>query len=134
MNILEECHYRVSIKALIADKEDKFLLIKEENGLWELPGGGLDHGEKTKDCLKREIKEEMGLEVVEIEEQPSYFFSTTNLEGKPIINVVYKTKLNNLNFTPSSECVEIKFFSFEEAKKLENTFNNIKEFLKVYSD
>ena len=31
--------------------------------LWSPPGGGLQYGEKVKDCLVREFREETGLEV-----------------------------------------------------------------------
>ncbi len=48
------CYYRVSIKALVLDeKRTKFLLVQEKDGRWELPGGGLDHGEKIHEALKR---------------------------------------------------------------------------------
>ena len=40
-----ETFYRTSVKALIKNSEGKILLSKEENGMWELLGGGLDHGE-----------------------------------------------------------------------------------------
>lgn len=59
--ILKDCFYRISVKALILDSEKRFLLVREDNGFWELPGGGLDHGEEPHACLKRELFEEMGL-------------------------------------------------------------------------
>lgn len=33
-------------------------------GTWTLPGGGVDHGEHPEDSLRREVREETGLEVV----------------------------------------------------------------------
>lgn len=39
---IPNCFYRVSVKALITNNEGKFLLIRENVGKWELPGGGLD--------------------------------------------------------------------------------------------
>ena len=126
------CFYRISIKALILDESGKFLLMKEENWLWDFPGGGLDHGENPLDGIRREIAEEMWLEVVEIMESPTYFLTAKSLRGKPIANVFYETKVKNLDFTPSSECIEIGFYDIEEAKSLE-TYSNVQEFLKLYN-
>lgn len=47
-------YYRVSIKALILNEaREKFAVTLEDNGFWELPGGGLDHGESPAECLRR---------------------------------------------------------------------------------
>ena len=47
--------------------EKKQVLVSDEfirgNYYTKFPGGGLEFGEGTRDCLKREFKEEMGLEV-----------------------------------------------------------------------
>jgi len=126
------CFYRISVKALILDKEKRFLLTLENKGLWELPGGGLGFGEKPHECLIREIKEETGLEVIHIKEQPSYFLTTLSLNGQQWIgNIIYETKVKNFNFKPSDECVKMKFFTKEEASK-EKLFPNIIEFIKMY--
>jgi 8-oxo-dGTP diphosphatase len=126
------CFYRVSVKALVHNSEWKFLLTKEDNGLWEMPGGWVDHGEDPRECLMREVHEEMWLEVTSMAEQPSYFFTSTSRKGVNIANVLYATTLKDLNFTPSDECVAIWFFTLNEAKNLE-TFPNIQSFLKVYN-
>lgn len=130
---LPNCFYRISLKALILDDQKRFLLTQEDNGKWELPGGGLDWGENHKDCIKREVKEEMGLETTFIADNPSYFVtSKSDTDGKMwFANVVYIVKTKHLNFTPSDECVAIKFFTKEEALKA-NTFSNISNFAEVF--
>jgi ADP-ribose pyrophosphatase YjhB (NUDIX family) len=105
------CFYRVSVKALIKMEDDKkFLLVLSNNGLWDLPGGGLDWGEKPVKCLKRELKEEMNLETVHVSEKPEYIFTAQHLTNqKWVLYLVHEVKVENMNFTPSTECLEIKF-------------------------
>lgn len=119
--------YRVSIKGLILDEtKEKFAIILEDNGWWELPGGGLDWGEKPEDCLRRELKEEMGLTVTEIKPSPTYHLFGKNMKDNWTLNLVYEIKVQDLNFTPSNECQEIKFVSPEELLSI-NAFRTITE-------
>lgn len=123
------CFYRVSVKAFITDDKGRFLLTQESNGKWELPGGGLDHGENPQEGLKREILEEAGLEVTKVAKNPSFMITTTHdRTGTYIMNVLYKAELKNLNFTPSRECTALKFFTKEEALK-QDLYSNVKVFL-----
>jgi len=131
-NGIQNKYYRTSIKALIFDEKKRFLLLLEDNGFWELPGGGLDFGEKPHDCLTRELKEEMGVVVTHIEKRPSYFVTELNSYKRWTSNVLYETKVKNLEFTPSDECTEIRFFTKEEALK-ENLNPIVKEFLKEFN-
>lgn len=76
----------------------------------------------------------MGIEAKKIENQPSYFLTTQNLKGIRIANLIYKTEIETAtlkNFVPSDECLELKFFSKEEAEK-EKLFPNVKEFIKLF--
>ncbi|MFC4874846.1 NUDIX hydrolase [Negadavirga shengliensis] len=133
MDHLLECFYRVSVKALVLDDGGRFMLVKEDNGLWELPGGGLDHGETPHEALKREIKEEMGLETLYIADQPCYFFTSLNPKGVFVANVLYETRLAGLNFIPSTECTEIRFFSATEALDENHLYPNVEKFARIYS-
>jgi ADP-ribose pyrophosphatase YjhB (NUDIX family) len=57
---------RVRVAALIQDSKGKVLLIqqqKNKNGYWLLPGGGIEFGESAEEALKRELKEELDLDV-----------------------------------------------------------------------
>lgn len=77
------CTYRVSVKALIKDDEDRLLLIRETDGRWELPGGGLDHGEDPRKGLRREIAEETGYTVDWVADQPVAFWTINKEVGSP---------------------------------------------------
>jgi 8-oxo-dGTP diphosphatase len=123
--------YRTSIKALILDEEKRFLLVREDNGGWEIPGGGMDFGENYEQTIKREIKEEMGLVVINIAKHPSYFTNFINDNGYHVVNIIFVTKVENLNFTPSDECREIGFFDTESARKRQLLFS-VPPFLEVF--
>jgi 8-oxo-dGTP diphosphatase len=58
----------VIISAAIIEMEDKILIAKRPKdkklaNKWEFPGGKLEQGETIEQCLKREVLEELGIEV-----------------------------------------------------------------------
>lgn len=61
--------FRISVKSFIVDKRNRLLVLKrepedpEKPGIWEIPGGRLELGEDPMLGLKRETKEETGLDV-----------------------------------------------------------------------
>ena len=131
MKDIPNTFYRISAKALILDDQKRFLLVREENGLWEIPGGGIDHGEHPIETIKREIIEEMGIEVLDVNPTIQYFVIAKALDNVWKSSVFYLTKLKNLEFTPTEECKEIRFFTKEEAEKI-NTYPVVKAFLKEF--
>jgi len=57
------------VTAAVIRREESVLITrrpegKPHGGMWEFPGGKLDGDESPRDCLRREIKEELGLEVL----------------------------------------------------------------------
>ena len=120
------CFHRVTIKGLVV-QDGKILLLKESSklsGKWELPGGGLDFGEDIYEGLKREIEEEMGVNVKSIEKRPMYvwtwrFEKKRNMDWYYSLVVAYKIELENLDFKITEECEEIAFFSKEDLENIE---------------
>lgn len=56
--------HSVSVAAVITDDHGRALLIqRRDNGKWEPPGGVLELGESIKDGLRRETREETGLDI-----------------------------------------------------------------------
>jgi mutator protein MutT len=58
----------VEVAAAIIRQDGRYLITKRNHdvmfgGLWELPGGKRLPGETLEDCLRREIKEELGINV-----------------------------------------------------------------------
>lgn len=107
--------YRVSVKGIVINEDGKVLLSLEDNGKWEILGGGLDHDEDPINCLRREILEETGLEVTSVSDAPLYFItSLRESTGTYTANIVYEIKLKSMDFVPSDECRALHFFSTEE--------------------
>jgi len=58
----------IEVCAALLMQGDKLLLAKrklhlDQGGYWEFPGGKIEHQESPQQCLKRELKEELDLEV-----------------------------------------------------------------------
>ena len=59
----------VGAGAVIVNKQGQLFLArrgpqaKNERGLWEFPGGSVEFGETLADALRREIREEYGIEI-----------------------------------------------------------------------
>lgn len=83
--------------AMIITKDDKVLLMKRKGphgtGTWSTPGGHLDFGETLEACAAREVKEEVGVELVDIRfrsvtndifEQTGKHYVTVWMEGRPL--------------------------------------------------
>ena len=56
----------------ILRKKDKILICQRKRGgryelKWEFPGGKLENGETTEQCLRRELREELSIEIHSIE-------------------------------------------------------------------
>ncbi len=127
------CTYRISVKAAIKDADGRVLLLQEKDGSWELPGGGLEHGEDPRQALSREIDEETGLTVEWMDDQPETFWTIRKEVGSPTLKwfafVVYEAKVSG-TFRPdpnSDEAQAAQYFSLDDAKTL-NLHGNTKPY------
>jgi len=118
MDPMDNKFFQVSVKALCFDEDHKLMLLQQEDGLWEPAGGRVERGEELLDCLRRECLEETGLVCELLEQQPSIVYSAINKWGQGRVMLYYKVKFQHLNFKPSNECVDIKFFTKEEMQSL----------------
>lgn len=52
----------VSVKGVLV-RDGRVVLVDNPRGEWELPGGKLEQDEQPADCVAREMREELGVEV-----------------------------------------------------------------------
>lgn len=54
--------YRLSVKGFVRNEKGEVLVVKESGrSYWDLPGGGMDHGEDLTTAITREMQEEVNL-------------------------------------------------------------------------
>ena len=58
-----EYTHLVSVAAMVYNEEGKLLLVNSPWRGWEYPGGLIEPGETFEQALRREIREEAGVEV-----------------------------------------------------------------------
>lgn len=67
------------IRAVLLNERGEVLLQRRRDfGIWGIPGGSAEERESIEDCLRREVKEETGLEALEY--RPVGFSSNPALE------------------------------------------------------
>ena len=107
-------------------RNGRVLLIRSERRGWEIPGGVVEQGEEILDCLKREIREESGIEaeprcLAGIYQRLNLKPGFGPLEGMMIpttVNLVFICDYVGGTPTPSDEGLEVGWFTPEEAKEM----------------
>lgn len=125
--------YRVSIKGLIRNKSGEVLVVKETGrDWWDLPGGGMDHGEDLRAAIAREMKEEANLEgfftykIISVDE-PAYLQAHDFWQVRLIFEVTPK----NMNFSPGDDGDEVKFM---DPNLFENSSSEIEQRIYTYAN
>lgn len=108
----------VTVKGLLFDPRGAVLLLREENGAFDLPGGRLEHGESFAECLVRECREEMGLVCRVLDRVPRYAWTATDKGGIWRAMLCFAIELEHLRFSPSEECAGIEFATREDLVRL----------------
>jgi len=106
----------ITVKACL-HRNSMVLLLKNEKG-WDLPGGHLKEGESTEDGLRREIFEETGLNIEDID-------MVNSPTGKKRF---YCASFLTDDVQLSNEHYEYKFFHVDEIKdldELDETFRSV---------
>lgn len=120
--ILPEGEYHLVVNAIILNKENKILIAKRAehrpNGLkWEFTGGSAKKGEDGIVGIRRELSEEIGLDVSQ--NQPKLYKTILSDKYHDIKQIwLFEREVNILNEIEfvDGETVEVKFVDVEEYK------------------
>lgn len=123
------------VGALIFNPEGKIFLMKSYKwrGKYVIPGGHIELGEKMEDALKREIKEETGLKIYDIE--PIFFqefiFAKAFWKKRHFIFFDFACKTKSTKVKLNSEGQEYVWTTLSDALKLSIGPYTRKQFLSI---
>ena len=105
--------YRVAIKALVKNEQDKLLVTQSADGLWEIPGGGWEHDEDLRTCLGREILEELGVEIGYVG-PVRFVYKGLNKKGYMAVKFAVDASLVSEEFTSGDDMIAARFVTKDE--------------------
>lgn len=110
----------------IITKGNKLLLTKRsfiiESGKWCLPGGKIEYGETAEAAIRREIKEETGLEVARIKFLFYHDEFVPRLRLHALV-LVFKAEVKG-KLKPNYEVAAARWFTHKESKHLIYAFTH----------
>jgi ADP-ribose pyrophosphatase YjhB (NUDIX family) len=109
----EPARHYVTLKAAVW-KGDRLLLVHEDTGESDLPGGRIERDESIEQGLRREIREELGVEIAQLSPLPTKVWATRNADGVGVVGILYEAELASLRFEHTGEVVGASFLGYEE--------------------
>jgi nucleoside triphosphatase len=110
------------VGALIVNPKGKFFLMRSHkwNNLFVLPGGHIELGETMEQALKREVKEETGLDVFDIDFicVLEFVFDNVFYKKKHFIFIDFACKTNSGKVKLGEEAEEYTWATISEAFRL----------------
>ncbi|MEF8846870.1 MAG: NUDIX hydrolase [Candidatus Paceibacterota bacterium] len=97
-------------------KGDKILLIKRDiepfKGFWVLPGGHVEYNEKVEQAIRREVKEELGVNV-KIKNLVGVYSDPERDPRYHSVSVAFYLKKTGGEFSLNEEATTFEYFHFE---------------------
>lgn len=106
---------KIDTRAVIF-RDNKILLVHENNGTWSLPGGWCDVLESVKSNTEKEVREETGLNVKAVK---IISIQDRNKHNKPVYaygvcKIFVLCEVINGKFVENIETTEIRYFSLQD--------------------
>ncbi len=119
----------LTVDAIIKTNDDKVVLVKRKNppykGWWALPGGIVEYGETVEEAVKREVKEETGLEV-EIEKLVNVYSDPNRDPRGHFISICFLCRRIGGTLEAATDAAEVSVFPLKEVRNLKLAFDHKK--------
>jgi mutator protein MutT len=127
-----------AVAALVQNTEGKLMLVKRgvepHYGKLDLPGGFVDPGETAEHAIRRELSEELGLEVESLEYMGSapneYIYSDFSVFTLDFAFRVTPKSIKNLK--PMDDILDFEFYAKDEINYDEIPADSIQYFVRQY--
>ena len=108
---LAHTRFTVTAGAVIFNDKREVLLLKHRfraGSGWGLPGGFMEHGEQPIDALRRELREEIGLELDDVE-----IFAARSFKKPKQVEVLFRARANAEVKTRTMEVERAEWFALD---------------------
>lgn len=119
LDALPSTFYRVTVKALIFDKEHRLLVCVNDEDGYELPGGGLEFGENLSDCIARELGEELGLRLDALGDIVCVYDMRSPYRNVPVVRIAARVTVEPGEARPGDSIVDYRYVTKDEFMTLE---------------
>jgi ADP-ribose pyrophosphatase YjhB (NUDIX family) len=138
-----ECGFRnyasskPTASALCVDEDGRVLLSKRGIppflGCWDFPGGFLEEGEHPHDALRRELREEAGVEIDPLELIGIWMDRYGgNGAAAATLNLYYTARILAGEPEPADDVAELRWFAPEDVPRNELAFSHLDEVLDAW--
>jgi 8-oxo-dGTP diphosphatase len=103
---LTQARFMVTAGAVVSDAEGRVLLLHHRfraGSGWGIPGGFIEKGEQPEDAIRRELREEVGLEL----ESARVAFART-LKRPTQVEIIFRCRARAGGVAPAPQSMEIK--------------------------
>src|SRR3989344_8385178 len=128
---------QVGVKILLNNEEGKYLLLRrskkkypEVMDIWDIPGGRIDPGVSLLENLKREMREEIELE---LKAEPKLIAAQDimRITGRHVVRLTYLGTIEGRPTLDAEENDEYKWFSRGELEEIQGLDRYLKELLET---